>query len=203
MRWKQFLRLTIISVAFIVLFSSLWYYSGYHNSPVKVETPIYLNFYNNTFSDNIPLSLHVTEQIVSYGNGGAISYYDGISINGTVKPAADDYAVYVNSSSSSIRIVVNNLSYGSSGNLKLSLKPGFYNVTAVFEMNISVGRGTNVFSIFSEMRTNISGNFITILVRPDSTVYIYPFAASIFAAALFTGISLLEMRRFNRNFMRK
>ncbi|CAC12154.1 hypothetical membrane protein [Thermoplasma acidophilum] len=186
-----------------MLFSSLWYYSSSQNSPARVETTTYLDFYNSTFSKNIPLSLPVTEQIVSYGSGGAISYYDGIKINGTITNAWDEYVIYVNSSSSSTMLVLNNLSYGSYGNLRLSLRPGFYNITAMFRINIPLENGKNPSGIQYEIWRNISGNFITILIKPDSTIYIYPLAASFFAAAILMGLSILEIRRFNRNFKRR
>lgn len=203
MRWKQFLRLAIISLALFVLFSSLWYYSGLQNSPVNLETATYLDFYNSTSSENLSLSLHVTEHTVSYGNGGAISYYDGIRINGTITHAWDEYVIYVNSSSSNNKLVVNNLTYASYGNLRLSLRPGFYNITAMFKINIPLNNGRNTSSIEYEVLRNISGNFMSVLIKPDSTIYIYPSAASIFAASIFMGMSLLEIRRFNRKFKRR
>ncbi|KAA8922404.1 hypothetical protein [Thermoplasma sp.] len=97
---------------------------------------------------------------------------------------------------------IKNLSYGSYGNLRLSLRPGFYSIKAMFRINIPIENGRNDSGIPYEIWRNISGIFITNLIKPDSTIYIYPFAASISAAAIFMGISLSEIRRFNSNFKR-
>ncbi len=201
MRWKQFMRLAVISMAFMVLFSSLWYYSDAQNSPVRIHTSTYLDYCNSTLSIKVPVSLLSTEQIVSYGNGGVISYYDGLKINSTIHPIMDEFVVYINSTHSSTRLVVNNLSYGSVGNLKLSLRPGTYNVTAVFYIVMPASEMENLSSILSEIGS--SGHFITIVIRPTSTLYVYPFLASVAATGIFTGISFLEIRRFNRSFKRK
>lgn len=203
MIWKQFLRLAIISVVFLVIFSGVWHYSSSQNQILNVKTEVAFQFYNNTSSSIGIVTSPNSLEITSYGNGGELSYYDGVRVNGTIQPVSTEYVIYFDSGSSSFNISINNLSYGSSGTVKLGLKPGFYNVTAFFFLNIYTGKKGMTAAQGYQLSKNVSGTFITILNKPQSTIYIYPFVSSIFVLAVVIAISVLELGKFNRGLRKK
>lgn len=200
MKWKQFVRLALISTALLVLFSGMWYYSGSTNSVISVETPSDVHLYNNTTSVTFPIGLPTTLQIVSYGSGGEIFYYNGLMINNSIEPLTENYTVYVNSTSNSQKFEYHNLTYGDSGSAVLSLSPGYYNITPVLSIVIRVETNKTLGSLISDVIANISNKFITTVSRPESTFYVLPFEASLIAIALFTSASIIELRKFNKKF---
>ena len=203
MKWKQFVRLALISTVFLVLLSSMWYYSGSANSVISIETPSDIHLYNNTSSALILLGFPTTIQIVSYGNGGEIFYYDGLRISGSLEPLTENYTVYVNSTSNNQKFEYHNLTYGDSGSAALSLSPGYYNITPVLSIVIRIETNMTLASLIPKVTANISGKFITTVNRPESTFYVLPFEASVIGIALFTSISIIELRKFNKKFRQK
>ncbi len=198
MIWKQFLRLAIISLIFTALFSGAWYYSNTQNSNVTIDSPITLNFYNNYSSENIFLKFPFTIHIVSFGYGGAVSYYDGLRINGTFQPEWSALIIYINSTASSFKIEEKNITYGNIGYFNLSLSPGFYNVTATFYLGFYIGNSVLSYNNISRLLSNISGSFTTIIIKPPSTVYITPFIVFNIAFASFTVITVIKWIKFNK-----
>ncbi len=201
MIWKQFQSLVIISLIFTALFSGAWYYSNTQNSNVTINAQIILNFKNNYSSSSTFLTFPVLIQIVSYGYGGAVSYYDGVRINGTFQPKWSALIIYINSTkASNFKIEENNVTYGNVGYLNnLSLSPGFYNVTAMFYLGFYTGNSGLSFNNVFKLLSNISGNFTTIIIKPPSTVYIPPFIVSIISVVSFTVITVIKWIKFNKD----
>ncbi|OWP56718.1 MAG: hypothetical protein B2I17_04520 [Thermoplasmatales archaeon B_DKE] len=198
MKSKQFVRLALISMVFLVLFSGMWYYSSSAGSVFSIDTPSQIVLHNNTSRANIPLGSPAILQIVSYGNGGKIFYYDGLMINSSIGPITENYTVYINSTSNSQKLEFHNLTYGDFGSTALSLSPGYYNITPVLSFVVRIETNMTLANLIPKVMANISGKFITTVSRPGSTFYVIPFEASVVAVAAFTSISIIEFRKFSR-----
>ena len=95
---------------------------------------------------------------------------------------------------------MSDLKYGYTGSKKLSLKPGYYNITPELKIKYKIGNSTNLISHYSILRHNLTGKFITTIVNPGVSEFELPVTITMAGFLLMSILSQIEYRRFIRLF---
>ncbi len=201
--WKSFVRLALICLIFLTAFSGLWAYSANNNSPSSFNPQVELHIHNktSTFVDCI-FSFNSSHHIASYGNGGTIFFYDGLKFNSSLAPGNWSLTILINTSNPNVlpyTCTYNFTSSQTTGQIGLSLTPGYYTIQLNVSVNVGVASNLNLTQAFFPAEKNVSGEFIATLVKPDVTVFTYPAGISAGFTVLFSVISIADYwRKFSR-----
>jgi hypothetical protein len=196
--WKFYVRLALVSLIFLAAFSGLWAYSSSGNSSASFQPQVELDIHNNTSSIDFPLTFPSTQHMVSYGNGGKLFFYDGLKFNSSLNPGKGSLMILVNSSlhNGSSQTTFCNFTQGQvTGQISLSLAPGYYSIGVRVIISVALSENVNLTQALPSVSKNVSGKFIATLVKPEVAVFTYPVIVSASSTVLFSVISYIDFRR--------